>query len=201
MKKTWISLILTFLTWNFLFANFEEAKELYNNKNYNEALSILNQLIEDKKANLEIYKMVMEIYKEKKHQESYLAATKQYIRAGGRINYDSAWALGNYAHQVKKYNDVVIFSKICLTLSPNNHSIYNLMGVAYYYLKKHQLSVVALKSAVTLSAGEPIYTANLARSYESLEDRANAIKYYKLALKNDPQFQRASTALRRLGAK
>jgi tetratricopeptide (TPR) repeat protein len=142
----------------------------------------------------------MDIYKAQGQSGLYLKVLRNQIENGKNYDYSVLWDGANRSFQIRDYDMVVFFSKQCNEKSPNRHSIYNLMGVAYYYLKQYRLSVIALKTAVAFMPKEPIYNANLGRSYEMLGEYAKAAEYYEVSLKYDPDFRRSALSLKRVKA-
>lgn len=198
MKKTAILLILGFAL--NASAALDQAKLLYSQKNYPDALKEVTEHLKQAPNDKDAYLLLMNINREKKDLPSYLWAARKFVVSGGKFNWDSAWDLANVGYQIKDYESVVFFSKICNALSPNNHSVYNLLGVAYFYLKNYKLSIVALKSAVAFLPNDTIYNANLARSYEFVENYEKAAEYYRISLKNDPNFSRSALSLKKVEA-
>lgn len=198
MKKYTLVLALSFVLATMVWADYNKAKELYDLGSYDEAIAELNNILTSEPGNLGALELQMRIYRDTKKSTAYLQSAKSYALRGGNVNYDTAWALSNLAHQIKDYQNAVFFSQICNKLNPNNHSVLNLMGVGLFYLKKYELSIVALKTATRYLPSEPTYNANLARSYEYLSQYKKAYYYYQQTLKYEPSSTRAVVALNKL---
>lgn len=196
MRFIFISLMLLFSI--SLYAGMDEAKKFYANNQLDEAINELNNVLKENGYNKDALNLLMNIYRKKNNVSLYIKTAKKYIHSGGTLDFDATWSIANTAHEMKDHENALFFAKYCNTLSPNNSSIYNLIGVAYFYLKKYKLSIIALKAAVYYNGNESIYLANLARSYEISEDYAKAFEYYKLSLKKDPNFKRAAMSLQRV---
>ena len=218
MKKFILMVLFVFIN-VFLFANVEEAQKLFNEKKYQEAKTALEKILKenpkDKKAinlmgeiyksminsnprNLNNYKLLMNFYKNNRRYSSFFKTLKRYHRYGGRYYYAELWKLSQLAFEIKDHDTVIYLTRRCNKLNPNNHSVLNMMGVSYYYLKKYRLSVIALKAAVKTKVDHDIYNANLARTYVSLGAYKKAYFYYKQALKYNPKLLRASTSIEKV---
>lgn len=197
MRKFFVGLMFLLFPIS-LFAGIEEAKQFYAAKNYDQAIAEANAVLQSDPQNKDALAILVNSYQNKKDYKNYILFSKKFLEAGGKINGDVLWPLANLCHEMKDYESVVFFVKIYNTIQPNNHSAYNLIGVAYYYLNKYRLSVIALKTAVLFMPNEPIYSANLARSYEALGEYQKAYDFYKISLKNDPNFGRAALSLKRV---
>ncbi len=197
--KRYLIVLLVCVT-SLSFADLEQAKDKYFNGNYEEALAEVNNILAKDSRNKGALKLLMKVYKSTKKLKLYIATSKKFVKSGGKMSYTEMWKTANTAFQYKDYKSVLFFTNICNYRNPNNHSIMNLMGVAYFYMKKYKLSIIALKVAVLYASYDVIYTANLGRTYEHIGAYKKAYKYYKLSLKNDPNFSRSVTAVKRLKA-
>jgi len=182
------------------FAGINEAKNFYKEKKYSDAVAEATNVLKQDSQNREALQLLFTIYSERKDTSNQLTFGKRYVNAGGQITSEMAWNLANIAFQIKDYHSIVIFSKLYNSMKADDHSNYNLLGVAYFYLQQYKPSVIALKTALVLRPNEPIYAANLARSYEMMEHYEKAAEFYKLSLKYDPGFKRSAISLKRVEA-
>ncbi len=197
MKKLSIIGFLILYT-SLTYAGIGKAKELYEVGSYDEAITEINKILSSEPSHTGALKLLMNIHKDNRKTKSYIQTAAKYYKSGGKMSYEQLWKLANTGYQIKDYNSVVFYSRICNFKNPNKHQINNLLGVGYFYLKNYKLSVVALKVAYYYAPREVIYSANLARSYEYLEKYKLAYKFYKKSLAVDPNFTRSAIALKRV---
>jgi len=175
----------------------EDLDSLINEGRYQEAKEKFEASDLSRKE-LKVIERALKIYSNTGPRKTYYDYLASYILSGGSPRYQDVWDAAMGFFEIKDYENTIIFCKYCNYLSPNNHSVFNLIGVTYYYLKKYDLSIIGLRSAVKLMPNEAIYLANLARSYEETGDYKNAYKYYKLSYEKDPNFGRARSGVERL---
>jgi len=199
MKSLKIGLLLL-MTSSFTFAGMNEARNFYKERKLDDAIREANDVLKQGPGNKEATYFLMNLYNEKKDTFNYLKMAKKYALYDGQITHEMAWNFANIAFNIKDYDTIIFFTKICNALKPNDHSTFNLMGVAYFYLNQYKPSVVSLKAAMALNPTQSIYAANLARSYERLEQWEKAEEYYKISLKYDPGFQRSAVSLKKVQA-
>jgi len=190
-------LLFIFLTFNSFALTVEELDSLIAEGRFQEAKEKF-EASDLSRKNKNVIERLIKIYANTGPRKDYYNYLAYYIKLGGNVKYQDVWAAAMGSFEIKDYNNTITFCKYSNYLSPNNHSVFNLMGVAYYYIQNYELSVIALRSAVKLMPDEAIYIANLARSYEDMKDYKNAYKYYKISLQKDPNFIRSRAALERL---
>ncbi|HCL55801.1 MAG TPA: hypothetical protein DHW82_02170 [Spirochaetia bacterium] len=197
MKKKILGLLF-FLTASQVFAGLEEAKSFYTAGNYEQAVEQLNLILTDSPSNMEALKILTDIYK-KTDLKKYITTAKNYLKSGGKLGFDDIWNLANMSYEnFKDLDSALYFTSKCNQIAPNRAEVYNLIGVLYYHKENLKLSIIALKTSVYLSGSSALYASNLARSYEKIQNFKKASAYYKMSVKNDPNFTRSVNALKRL---
>jgi ribosomal protein S12 methylthiotransferase accessory factor len=76
--------------------------------------------------------------------------------------------------------------------------IHNLMGFCHFKLKEHEEAIERFRKVLALDPSSAIDYANIASNYREMGDRANAVRYYRLALELDPGIEFARDNLARL---
>jgi tetratricopeptide (TPR) repeat protein len=140
----------------------------------------------------------MNIQRGNKNEIQAIKTARRLHKIGYNFSYDTLFRYANTAHDNKEHELALYFSKVCNVLRPNSANILNLVGVSYFYLKKYRISLVAFKAAVYYNSEDSIYWANLARSYENLEEYEKALTYYQLSLKKEPGFRRSLLSVDRV---
>jgi len=68
----------------------------------------------------------------------------------------------------------------------NSAEIFNYVGLCNYKLKNIDAAIANFNKAIQIDGMRPIYYYNLAQCYKSLGDKANYVKYVKIATKTTP---------------
>jgi ribosomal protein S12 methylthiotransferase accessory factor len=76
--------------------------------------------------------------------------------------------------------------------------IFNLMGFCHFKLKQHHEAIENFQRVIELNPSSAIDYANVASNYRDMGDKANAIKYYQIALALDPTITFAEDNLKKL---
>ncbi|HEX3030821.1 MAG TPA: tetratricopeptide repeat protein, partial [Bacillota bacterium] len=73
------------------------------------------------------------------------------------------------------------------------------LGDAYFGLENYNLALKYYKTAAGRDPGNPVVYYSLGRTYEKLQDKANALYAYQEALKIAGDYQEAAQAIKNLG--
>jgi len=76
--------------------------------------------------------------------------------------------------------------------------IHNLMGFCHFKLKEHERAIECFQKVLRLDPSSAIDYANIASNYRDMGDKAQAVRYYQVALQLDPTIEFAKDNLRRL---
>ncbi|MFO7712972.1 YcaO-like family protein [Desulfosarcina sp.] len=83
-------------------------------------------------------------------------------------------------------------------LDPERTDIYNLMGFCHFMRKEHEMAIQRFEKVIALDPGSAIDYANIASNYRDMGKKADAVRYYRLALELDPSIGFARDNLERL---
>jgi ribosomal protein S12 methylthiotransferase accessory factor len=83
-------------------------------------------------------------------------------------------------------------------LDPERTDIYNLMGFCHFMRKEHEAAIERFEKVIALDPSSAIDYANIASNYRDMGKKADAVRYYRLALELDPSIGFARDNLERL---
>ncbi|MBL0714933.1 MAG: YcaO-like family protein [Desulfosarcina sp.] len=101
---------------------------------------------------------------------------------------------------MEKFKEALEVLKKGRALDDERTDIHNLMGFCHFRLKAHEAAIESFKKVVKLNPSSAIDYANIASNYRDLGLKAEAIRYYKMALEIDTTIQFARDNLARLTA-
>ncbi len=84
------------------------------------------------------------------------------------------------------------------SLDPERTDIYNLKGFCHFMRKEHEAAIQNFEKVIELDPGSAIDYANIASNYRDMGKKADAVRYYRLALELDPSIAFARDNLERL---
>ena len=84
-------------------------------------------------------------------------------------------------------------------LDPERTDIYNLKGFCHFMRKEHEAAIENFERVIELDPSSAIDYANIASNYRDMGKKADAVRYYRLALELDPSIDFARDNLERLG--
>ena len=99
--------------------------------------------------------------------------------------------LGKYRHAISTLEKAERYDN-------ERTDIYNMMGFCYFKLKEHEKAIKCFRQVLRLDPGSAIDYANIASNYRDMGKRAQAVRYYELALEIDPSIDFARDNLVRL---
>jgi tetratricopeptide (TPR) repeat protein len=118
---------------------------------------------------------------EKKYREA-IQTTSQLILEGDTVPaHARILGMGNF--RLEKYEEAIRWFNVLLKGNTKGESIYYYIGVSYQNLSKPDSAIIYLNKAVEEGISDHIgnYYAQLATSYENVNNFKMAIKYYKAA--------------------
>ena len=140
----------------------EAARKLINEKNYQEAIVILEDLFKNTPRSEEVKKYLVEAL----------------FEGGGYFN--DVWV-------VEHERAAVCFKRI-IELDPNNYRAYYNLGITYYNLGCMDLALKMCENALKLKPNYKHCYYNIGLIYEAKNDLIKALEYYDRALQLDPKF-------------
>lgn len=108
---------------------------------------------------------------------------------------------GLYYSYNKQPEKAIPFFDKCLAISFTDMDAYLEKSIALYDLKKYEASLEVLNKAIVLQNNFDAAYYYKGRTLEKLNNKAEAIEAYRLALLYDPQYTEAKEALNRLTVK
>ncbi|MGA6926225.1 MAG: YcaO-like family protein [Desulfosarcina sp.] len=83
-------------------------------------------------------------------------------------------------------------------LDAERTDIHNLMGFCHFMRKEHEAAIRQFERVIALDPGSAIDYANIASNYRDMGEKAQAVRYYRMALELDPTIDFARENLQRL---
>lgn len=138
------------------------AQKLVNEKNYQEAIVILEDLYKSNPCSEEVKNHLVEVL----------------FEGGGYFNDD--WV-------VEHEKAAVCFKRI-IELDPNNYRAYYNLGITYYNLGNMDLALKMCENALKIKPDYEHCYYNIGLIYEAKNDLNKALEYYERALQLEPKF-------------
>ena len=146
----------------------KKVESLKNQKKFEEALEIVENLYENKPDSGEIKDLLIKIL----------------FDYGGYLN-------DYYTLEYEKATN--IFDKI-IKLNPNSYRAYYNLGIAYFNLGQIENAKNSFNSALKIKPDYKYCLYNLGLVYEDIKNYEEALKYYEQAIEIDPNFTYALAA-------
>jgi ribosomal protein S12 methylthiotransferase accessory factor len=86
-------------------------------------------------------------------------------------------------------------------LDPERTDIFNLKGFCHFMRKEHEAAIKNFEKVIALDPSSAIDYANIGSNYRDMGKKADAVRYYRLALELDPSIKFARDNLERLTGK
>jgi tetratricopeptide (TPR) repeat protein len=113
----------------------------------------------------------------------------------------NTWVLISRLFNKLKHNDLAVNClQMALTIDPrgNNDFIYNELGILYYRMNVLDKSLEAIASAIIANPANATYYSNYAYIAMENKDVANAVKYYREAIRINPEYSFACFELAKI---
>lgn len=119
-----------------------------------------------------------------KYEESVNILEQALVFGGqtGKIYYN----LGFTYRQMKEYDNAIRCFEEVLNENPNDVLVFNHIGAIHAERGNHEKAVAAYLRGLKIDQNHPILNLNIAKSYEKLHRKANAIQSYEAALRAKP---------------
>lgn len=148
------------------------------------------------------YNALLNIYRVQNRHNDRIRVALEAIRNLGD-NADLYTIVGDEYKTIGDYSRSLTSYQFALKLQPNNANIYNRMGLVLLKLSNYHQAESAFRAAVLFigesnASAKGIYLNNLGVSFEARKDYAQAAYYFKLALKYNPNYAKASENLARV---
>jgi tetratricopeptide (TPR) repeat protein len=88
----------------------------------------------------------------------------------------------------RQWRDPITFYNQTLQYAPSSYRIINNLGMAYADAQNYTLADQMYNRAISLDDANPVAYHNLANSYKTLGQTAQAVQFYKLAIQKSPEF-------------
>jgi len=175
--------------------NFATAKALFDDKNYEEAISAFNKVLEAEPNNGTAYFIIGASYAALNNETQAIVAYEKAIEMG---NKDAASRLANIyltqaqnAMKDQKWQNMYDLSTKAAVIAPDNANVVKFIGIAAFQLKKYNEAIPALEK--TLAANPNAADKNgtiyrLAQAFEAQNKNSQACGYYKQLL-NDANYK------------
>ena len=165
---------------------FVKAEEAVAKKKYDQATTLLNQIVETDNADFQAWTALGSIYFA---QEKFDDAEKAYLQAitikpnSGRAQYN----LGRFRSWQKKFAEAVEPLTKAVELQPDSGDAHMLLGEAYLQLKKGSKAIPHLNEAA--KHGRPEAHLRLGWLYNAAGMKDKAAIEYEEYLKKNPEYQ------------
>ena len=158
--------------------------------------------IDSNPKNPEPYLTLIKYYTSKDMRKERLKIAIKYIQNIGANSY-MYQIIGDENRLNGEFSKALISYQYALKITPNNHSLYNRIGLTHLKLENYNQAETAFKAAIFFGAKEnnmtkATYYNNLAVSYEAMGDIETALKYFKISVKIYPYYQTAIDNIKRL---
>lgn len=176
-----------------------DALQSYRNGNYEEAIGICKQELQDNPSNLESYVVLSwSLVKLARYDEALV-----YAKKGLELNrYDVRIieVLGEIAYFQGRNNEAIRYFQQYITLAPEGSRIdlvYYYLGELYIRLGRYRHADIALSTAVRFVSGNALWWNRLGFARENAGELRNAITAYEKALTLNPNLADAQRGLER----
>ncbi|MFX1365838.1 MAG: tetratricopeptide repeat protein [Promethearchaeota archaeon] len=174
-----------------------EVQELYNKaevliekKKYEEALSILNKVLNIEPEYADAMSKIgtvhtLLIFKQMSKEE----VIKLSERALELNNHSPVvWTQMGIAHMIKiEFDKAITCFQKAINLKPDYSKAWNGMGVAYLTLKKYDIAIECLQKAITIKPDYAMAFNNIGLTYLNRKDYVRALEYSQRAIDIDPE--------------
>lgn len=164
-----------------------QAKNLYDNQQYEKAVETYKKIIELDYENANVYENLGDSYYELKQYENALEAYKKAIDLDPK-SANVYGDLGVIYKELKEYDKAIDSYKKAIEFNPQHVFSYYGMGVVYRNLKKYNLAIESYEKAIKIDSSY-IYPYNgLGNVYNDLKQYGKAIGFYEKAIEMNSNF-------------
>jgi len=166
-----------------------QAKQEFNNQNYDKAKRLFEDLISSDPKNLEaLHALGLILSIQKRYSEAIDFFQKSITLSP---NYVSAnFNLANALVDSGNFNEAVKYFKKSINLMPNNHNFYLNYGNCLFKLQKFKEAIIQFKRSVFIKPNFFDAWLNLGIASQKLNEHSEAIKFFNQAIQISPKFSK-----------
>ena len=173
---------------------YREAVELNNSGNYEEAVKIKQELIEQEPENARYYNSLGISLHELKRYEEALEAKKRAVELEPE-NARYKNSLGTTLHEMKYYNEALEAKEKAVELEPENAEYHSSLGATLHAMKHYNEALEAKKRAIELEPKNARYHDNLSTTLHEMEQYEEAVEEARKAVELEPENARYHNSL------
>ena len=140
------------------------------------------------------------LYAQTKNPLALSLADKLLSDSAAKAGKEALFIKGFYYSYAGQKEKAISYFDSCLVMDYTNTMAYREKAICLYDLQKYEAAIIPLKKAVALQSTYDEGYYWLARCYEKLNQRQEAVDNYHIALQIDPDYAEAKEGLSRLGA-
>jgi tetratricopeptide (TPR) repeat protein len=172
-----------------------KARVSFSSGAFEEALSFVSDAITSTADSSEAYTIKGTILHAKKDSAGAIAALEEALRYNPK-NYEAMSELGIVHHDLKQFNDAVLFFRAAADVKPDTTTSNNL-GTTFIHMGKVQDALEAFETAISLDSENSLAHRNKALLYLRLGDVAKSVVTLKQGLRFCPKDKQLKDVLKR----
>lgn len=160
-----------------------EAIELYQKRNYSEAIEVCKKAIEENPNNADAYRVMGDSYYMMKSYPNVIKSFKKSIELDPtKIEWNTFWCLGIAYYKEGDFSNAIEPFQKAIDLNVDAPgSTYNYLGASYYKSLLFSEAINAFQKAIELGESAKLNYYNIGKSYSRLGNNAEAVKSYQKA--------------------
>lgn len=165
---------------------YREAVELNNSGNYEEAVKIKQELIEQEPENARYYNSLGISLHELKRYEEALEAKKRAVELEPEnARYNNS--LGTTLHAMKYYNEALEAKEKAVELEPENALYHDSLSVTLHVMKQYEEAAEEARKAVELEPENARYHDSLSKTLHAMEQYEEAAEEARKTVELEPE--------------